>query len=49
MKKILLLLAVPLLMASRLAAQTIDTTDLNQQHDVLTVILWDLTLSLLQV
>ncbi len=40
MKKFLLLLAVPLLMASRLAAQVIDTTDLNL-NDVPTVILLD--------
>ena len=40
MKKFLLLLAVPLLMVSRLAAQVIDSTDLNQ-NDLPTVILMD--------
>ena len=40
MKKFLLLLAVPVLMMSRLAAQTIDTVNLDQ-HDVPTVILMD--------
>ena len=40
MKKFLLLLAVPVLMVSRLAAQVIDSTDLNQ-NDVPTVILLD--------
>ena len=40
MKKFLLLLAVPVLMVSRLAAQVIDSTDLNQ-NDLPTVILMD--------
>ena len=40
MKKFLLLLAVPMLMLSRLAAQVIDSTDLNQ-NDLPTVILMD--------
>ena len=40
MKKFLLFLAVPLLMVSRLAAQVIDSTDLNQ-NDLPTVILMD--------
>lgn len=40
MKKFLLLMAVPLLMVSRLAAQVIDSTDLNQ-NDLPTVILMD--------
>ncbi len=40
MKKFLLLLAVPVLMVSRLVAQTVDTTNLDQ-HDVPTVILMD--------
>ena len=40
MKKFLLLLAVPLLMVSRLAAQVVDSTDLNQ-NDLPTVILMD--------
>ena len=40
MKKLLLLLAVPLLMVSRLAAQVIDSIDLNQ-NDLPTVILMD--------
>ena len=40
MKRFLLLLAVPLLMVSRLAAQVIDSTDLNQ-NDLPTVILMD--------
>ncbi len=40
MKKFLLIMAVPVLMAGRLAAQTIDTADLNKQ-DVPTVILLD--------
>ena len=40
MKKFLLLLAVPMLMVSRLAAQVIDSTDLNQ-NDLPTVILMD--------
>jgi len=38
MKKFLLILAVPLLMAARLAAQVVDSTDLNL-NDVPTVIL----------
>ena len=40
MKKFLLLLAVPVLMVSRLAAQVVDSTDLNQ-NDLPTVILLD--------
>ena len=40
MKKFLLLLTVPVLMMSRLAAQVVDTTDMNQ-NDVPTVILFD--------
>jgi len=40
MKKFLLLLAVPVLMVSRLAAQVVDSTDLNQ-NDLPTVILMD--------
>ena len=40
MKKFLLLLAVPVLIVSRLAAQTIDTTELNN-NEVPTVILMD--------
>ena len=40
MKRFLLLLTVPLLMVSRLAAQVIDSTDLNQ-NDLPTVILMD--------
>ena len=40
MKKFLLLLAVPVLMVSRLSAQVIDSTDLNQ-NDLPTVILMD--------
>ena len=40
MKKFLLLLTVPVLMVSRLAAQVVDTTDMNQ-NDVPTVILLD--------
>lgn len=40
MKKFLLILSVPLLMVSRLAAQVIDSTDLNL-NDVPTVILMD--------
>ena len=40
MKKFLFLLAVPVLMAGRLAAQTIDSTDMNL-NDVPTVILLD--------
>ena len=40
MKKFLLILAVPLLMAARLAAQVVDSTDLNL-NDVPTVILLD--------
>ena len=40
MKKFLFLMAVPVLMVSRLAAQTIDTVNLDQ-HDVPTVILMD--------
>ena len=40
MKKFLFLLAVPMLMVSRLAAQTVDTVNLDQ-HDVPTVILMD--------
>ena len=40
MKKFLLLLAVPVLMVSRLSAQIIDSTDLNQ-NDLPTVILMD--------
>ena len=40
MKRFLLLLAVPLLMVSRLTAQVIDSTDLNQ-NDLPTVILMD--------
>jgi hypothetical protein len=40
MKKFLLILSVPLLMAARLAAQVVDSTDLNL-NDVPTVILMD--------
>ena len=40
MKKFLFLIVVPVLMVSRLAAQTVDTTNLDQ-HDVPTVILMD--------
>ena len=40
MKKFLLLLAVPMLMVSRLAAQVVDSTDLNQ-NDLPTVIMMD--------
>ena len=40
MKKFLFLIVVPVLMVSRLAAQTVDTVNLDQ-HDVPTVILMD--------
>ena len=40
MKKFLFLIMVPVLMVSRLAAQTVDTVNLDQ-HDVPTVILMD--------